>query len=366
MKYGRIFLLAAAAVTAVLLGTADVSAVPGDEDNDGLITGPRLVGNTTFRGCFASGPGVGSAQSDTDVDTITDALDATDSWDPANMTELKQGTRAQIEACINAAKGASVAGDEFVFYFSGHGGDDPNRFPDTTESGEGGGADNHIRVGDQRIKDDDLANMLDGFKKSVTIVVILDSCQSHTFKDGVDDLASVTQVNGDAEAAGKRLALIASTSAANGTCGWNFTSKLADGLGKVGDKFKADANGDGVVTAKEAEDYAHDRPAGDTPKCDDDPTECPVEGCGTESTYDGPVPPDIDECPTQWGPVENNGCPPPGGITELLVDGSDGPRSASDGSGISAANVAAIAGGAAAAALAIAAGGWYARRRWLR
>ena len=358
MKYSGILLLALAAVTAFLLGTTAVLAAPGDEDGDGLITGPRLVGNTTFRGCFASGPGVGAAQSDTDVDTITDALDATDSWSPANMTELKQGTKAQIEACIDAAQAASVAGDEFVFYFSGHGGDNPALFPDTTESGEGGGADNHIRLGDQRITDDDLADMLSGFKKSVTIVVILDSCYSHTFKDGVDDLDSVTQVNGGDAPAGPRLALIASSSAANATCGWNFTSKLAEGLAKVGGMFRADANGDHVVTAKEAEDYAHERTAGDTPKCDGDPAECPVEGCATESTYDGPVPPEIDACPTRWGPVANNGCaliPPVGGLAELPdVGGSSG------------ANYAAVAAGAAlgaAALLALTTGGWYARRR---
>jgi hypothetical protein len=58
--------------------------------------------------------------------------------------------------------------------------------------------------------------------------------------------------------------------------------------------------------------------------------------------------------------------PPPGGTTELLVEGSDAPGSAADGSGPSAPLYAAIAGAAAAAAFAIAAGGWYARRRWLR
>lgn len=357
MKYGRILLLTLAAVAALLLGTAPVSAVPGDEDNDGLITGPRLVGNTTFRGCFASGPGVGSAQSDTDVDTITDALDATDSWDPGNMTELKQGTRAQIQACINAAKAASVAGDEFVFYFSGHGSDS---LVGSAEDGEPDNKDNQIWVADSPddgITDDELADMLSGFKKSVTIVVILDSCYSHTFKDGADDLDSVTQVNGDAEAAGPRLALIAASSPAEPCIGWNFTNELTEGLGKVEDEFKADANGDGVVTAQEAEDYAHDRTAGGTPKCHEDPAECPVEGCGTESTYDGPVPPEIDECPTEWGSVENNGCPytPVGGLAEL--------PDVSDSAGR---NYIAIAALAAAALVALSAGAWYAGRRWVR
>ena len=353
MKLIRAFLVGLLALATLLVLGASAQAAPGDGDGDGLITGPRLVGNTTFRGCFASGPGTGSAQSDTDVDTITDALAATGSWSVSNMTELKQGTKAQIEACINAAKTASVPGDEFIFYFSGHGGD--GLFPDTTEVGEGGGADNHIRVGDQRIKDDDLATMLSGFKKSVTIVVILDSCYSHTFKDGANDLGSVTQVNGATAAAGHRLALIAASTTANPTCGWNFTSKLAEGLAKEGGYCKDDANHDGVVTAKEAEDYAHNRTAGAAPKCDDDPEECPEGGCSTESTYDGPVPPDIDACPTEYGPVRNNGCPTVGGLAEL-------PDVAGD-SGSSAGTYAALAGGLAAAVLALGAGAWYTRRR---
>ncbi len=55
---------------------------------------------------------------------------------------------------------------------------------------------------------------------------------------------------------------------------------------------------------------------------------------------------------------------PVGGILELLVDGSDSPASAAEGSGSSALPYAAIAG--AAAAVALVAGTWYARRRWLR
>jgi len=56
-----------------------------------------------------------------------------------------------------------------------------------------------------------------------------------------------------------------------------------------------------------------------------------------------------------------------GGITELLVEGSDSPASAAGGSGSSAPPYAVIAGASLAAALlALTAGGWYARRRLLR
>ena len=364
IKYVQIFVLVIAVVTALLLGTADVSAVPGDEDNDGLIAGPRLVGNTTFRGCFASGPntnGTAAGFLNSRVDAITDALAATDSWvgtpgpppaNPAtaypNMTELKNRPREAITDCINAAKGVSVAGDEFIFYFVGHGGD--TRFADATENGERGGHDNHILIGDtttgtrDRMTDDQLAQSLNGFKKSVTIVVILNSCHSHTFFDGANDLGSVTQKDeaNNNVPAGPRLALIAGSSPTTPTCTVGFTDRLVDGLKKEGDTFKADTNPpDGVITAKEAGDFAGGYTQVGEALCDGE--QCPAEEVG-ESTYSGPVPPEIDGCPTEAGPPENLGCP-------------------SDGGGSSAGLYAAIAVGV---AVALAAGSWYGRRRWLR
>ncbi len=62
-------------------------------------------------------------------------------------------------------------------------------------------------------------------------------------------------------------------------------------------------------------------------------------------------------------PVDDEGSPlPVGGITELLVDGSDASARDSGGSG-SSVPYAAIAGGLGLAVLAVAVGGWYARRR---
>ena len=75
MKYGQLLVLAVIVLITLSVGATEVSAVPGDEDDDGIITGPRLVGDTTFRGCFISGPP--EAQSATDVDTITHALNST-------------------------------------------------------------------------------------------------------------------------------------------------------------------------------------------------------------------------------------------------------------------------------------------------
>jgi hypothetical protein len=217
-----------------------------------------------------------------DVDTISQALINTGSWQAGNITKLKNGTRAAITNCITAAKGAAIPGDEFVFYFSGHGGD---FLPSAAELNEGGGTDNHILVADaiagtrDRITDDQLSTLLSGFKKSVTISVILDSCYSHSFSDGADDLRSVTQVDGAAVPAGDHLALSAASSAASPTCGAGFTTRLADGLGKLPSGiFKADANGDGTVTTQEATDYALTIMPSSVPKCD------PLTGCDIPDT----------------------------------------------------------------------------------
>lgn len=302
-----------------------IPASPGDGDNDGIITGPRLVGNTTFRGCFASGPDTsGNADPDwnKDVDTITGALKGTGSWNDANMTKLKNGKRADIETCVNAAKGVAVPGDEFIFYFSGHGGN--NTFQDgvqdqhettadlTDESFDS--FDNHLLLGDttagtrSMMTDDELAKLLSGFKQSVTIVVILDSCNSHTFTDGSADLGSVTQKKPDDNdvLATSHLALIAASTTTNPTCSAGMTDRIADGLKSQGSHPKADKNKDGVVTAKEAADHAKAYLPELKPKCyEAEPFTCPMpEEPG--ATYRGPLPPEVDSCPTVPNPGQED------------------------------------------------------------
>jgi hypothetical protein len=251
---------------------------------------------TTFRGCFVSGPttgGAADAEFNGDVDTITGALVGTGSWMEGNITDLKTGKRADIETCVGNAKIASVPGDEFAFYFAGHGGD---FLGGGGEVGEGGGTDNHILIGDttvgtrDRITDDQLADLLSGFKKSVTISVILDSCLSHTFSDGADDLGSVTQVNGNPVLAGDHLALSAASSPTTPTCGGGYTRRLADGLTIMAGMFRADTNKDGTVTTEEATRFASGFTPTLAPRCEPE-VSCPIpstqfstffgsEGCG--------------------------------------------------------------------------------------
>lgn len=254
---------------------------------------------TTFRGCFASGPtnaGGMDAEFDGDVDTITGALVGTGSWMEGNITDLKTGKRADIETCVANAKTASVPGDEFVFYFAGHGGDFLATGAEAGEGPAGASRDNLIRLAGalpgttDDYSDDQLADLLSGFKKSVTISVILDSCFSHTFSDGADDLGSITQVNGNPVLAGDHLALSAASSPTTPTCGGGYTRRLADGLTIMAGMFRADTNKDGTVTTEEATRFASGFTPTPEPRCATDAS-CPVpstqfstffgpEGCG--------------------------------------------------------------------------------------
>lgn len=105
-----------------------------DTDGDGVIedadikhTESKVIDNTKstrFRGVFV-GVKNGLDYPEKDVDDLTGALQAhPESWDAADMNSLKgdAATPAAIQGAIDAAKAQSKPGDEFIFYFSGHGG----------------------------------------------------------------------------------------------------------------------------------------------------------------------------------------------------------------------------------------------------
>ena len=97
------------------------------DDTDIYATESKVIDNTKstrFRGVFV-GAKNGLKHPEKDVDDLTGALEGYgSSWDSGDMTKLKgaAATPAAIEAAINAAKADSKPGDEFLFYFSGHGG----------------------------------------------------------------------------------------------------------------------------------------------------------------------------------------------------------------------------------------------------
>jgi len=315
-------------------------------------------GNTTFYGVF-----VGENAGDTaQLNQITDDLKQWPGWAANNIKVLEGGkptkdaTRAKIKAAIDAYKANAKSGDEFIFWYFGHGsagalGGGPNGKVDTPwssddirktdkstgkehispdkdgvfESGpplqgsddidlgrvdgnvdqgeeEGGKPDiddepkkgDRVQIGtdengeplyrvletddrydetisvDQdtdakgltsdRITDDELTDMLSGFKFCVTIVIVLDSCFASKFTDGAHDLQTIKQKFNDN---GVIRDWNACSIAFEGPDGFStadtwLTTKinLFGGLKNDGGTTKADkeGNNNGITTLKELHD----------------------------------------------------------------------------------------------------------------
>jgi len=324
---------------------------------------------TTFGGVFVAGNGDNNPSAAAEEVTFNNSVDnvaaalVNAGWSATNQKTLKQKTKAEVTTEINKFKPGGVnelkAGDEFLFFFAGHGGD--SFFPDTTEAGEGNGSDNHIRISaGVRIPDDELATMLSGFNKSVTINVILSCCKSNTFTDGANDLLSVTEKDGGNDVpAGDHVALTAAGDTTdfvdNDPVGMKFVKDLLKGLAKTGARLLyGDTNKDGTLTMKELADYVKALFTGPTQNkaaCDEGGS-CPPQGCGTEPTL-------VDDL-TIVNKAAAPGLPDQGGIVRY----PDVEQTAAGQSGSSSGIYAKLAGGLAAAFLALTAGAWYARRRF--
>jgi len=182
-----------------------------------------------------------------------------------NIT-LEKPTKQQLRNTLDALKDKAQPGEEVTFYFGGHGNggklrkpgdggiEDPGEANDPydewvwlNDANGNGSAD----YPDEILTDDELAQMLTGFKTSVTIVVIMDSCYGGGFTGGANDIQETDHV-----------AVIGPSATAPldppgifGGLKSTLTEDAADGGGEKG----ADANSDGTVTAEELEDWLRGR-----------------------------------------------------------------------------------------------------------
>ena len=105
------------------------------------------------------------------------------------VTALKTA-RATRSAVLNALRAASLrlkAGDTLVFYFSGHGGQQPD-----TNGDELDGQDETLIAYDGPIIDDQLNGIWTKFRAGVRIVMVSDSCNSGTNYRNVRDVTAST------------------------------------------------------------------------------------------------------------------------------------------------------------------------------
>ncbi|RLF35087.1 MAG: hypothetical protein DRM99_05325, partial [Thermoplasmata archaeon] len=118
-------------------------------------------------------------------------------WNESRMKKLigNEATKANIREWINKFKDGKdnppdpQPGDEFLFFFSGHG---HNTTRDNREPGENGYDETILGANGWDISDDDLRGMISGFPECVTITVKIDACHSGGFKDGKDDVQNAT------------------------------------------------------------------------------------------------------------------------------------------------------------------------------
>ncbi len=113
-----------------------------------------------------------------------------------NILKTSAATAGAILSGLEDAAKKCAAGDMFVFYFSGHGGQQPD-----TSGDEQDGRDETIVAYDREVLDDELNEIWPKFKAGVHIVMLSDSCNSGTnYKMSRMNIASSTPMRMFAQA----------------------------------------------------------------------------------------------------------------------------------------------------------------------
>lgn len=106
------------------------------------------------------------------------------------ILKTQSALAASILAGLSEAAEKCRAGDTFVFYFSGHGGQQPD-----TSSDERDGMDETLIAYDREIMDDELNDRWTKFESGVRIFMLSDSCNSGTnYKTMFRDIAESTPI----------------------------------------------------------------------------------------------------------------------------------------------------------------------------
>lgn len=117
-----------------------------------------------------------------DVDNMTRILNSQGYQTKSLKTE--EATHDNILSSLYRAAENTVPGDVFVFYYSGHGGQQPDFSGDELD-----GEDETLVAYDREIVDDKIHNVLRKFKNDVHIAMISDSCNSGSNYRGRKDIS---------------------------------------------------------------------------------------------------------------------------------------------------------------------------------
>jgi hypothetical protein len=179
---------------------------------------------------------------------------------------LEKPTKQELINTLNQMKNDAMPGDEVTFCFTGHGnGGKPRKPGDGGFESPGEANDDYdewIWLNDRStdppdgkanintdeiLKDDELADMLEGFRESVTIVVVMESCFGGGFTGGQDDIQESDHV----AVIGVPAGTIIDPPCILGGFYETLTEAVADG----GGEREADNDGDGNVTAQELKNW---------------------------------------------------------------------------------------------------------------
>lgn len=157
----------------------------------------------------------------------------------------RQATRANIEQAFREIAQRIDSNDVFVFFYSGHGGQ--QRRPGGFNAADADGYDETLALSDQTITDDEVDALFDEINAAAE-VIILDSCYSGGFaKDVVSSPGRMGLFSSDEDVP----SLVAAKFQAGGYLSYFFSEAVDDG--------HADEDGDHTINAMELSQYIHER-----------------------------------------------------------------------------------------------------------
>jgi hypothetical protein len=163
----------------------------------------------------------------------------------AYMFTDREATRGNIEAAFRDLAGRMGPRDTFVFFYSGHGGQDERA--GGFNAADADGYDETLALADQTITDDEV-NELFGMLNAGASLIILDSCFSGGFaKDVVSAPGRMGLFSSDEDVP----SLVAGKFQAGGYLSFFFGEAVRDG--------QADEDGDNAINAMELSQYIHIR-----------------------------------------------------------------------------------------------------------
>ncbi len=207
-----------------------------------------FVGISDYSQLRETNPGWGDlSYTDEDAIVVRDSLIEHAGMNPANAITLidRQATSTNIIEAFNTIAAQADEDDTFVFFYSGHGGQELRSGGFTSTDADG--YDETLALSDRTVTDDEI-NELFNTINAKSSVIILDSCYSGGFaKDIVSRPGRMGLFSSDEDVP----SLVASKFQAGGYLSYFFADAVNGG--------NADLDGDNAINAMEISQYIHER-----------------------------------------------------------------------------------------------------------